>query len=49
MFGGLDVELSKGFFGQLQRREVQVVSLLQEALFSFFVVAVDGDFLQNEG
>lgn len=49
VFGCLYVELSESFLGQLQRGEVQVVSLLQEALFCLFIVTVDGNFFQNQG
>lgn len=48
MFGCLDVELPKGLFCQLQRREVKVVRLLKQTLFRLLVVAVDGDLLQDE-
>lgn len=48
MFGCLHVELSKGLLGQLQGGEVEVVCLLQETLLCLFIVAVDGDFFQDE-
>lgn len=48
MFGSLDVELAEGLLGQLQGGEVKVMSLLKKALLSLLIVAVDGDFLQNE-
>lgn len=48
MFGSLDVELAEGLLGQLQGGEVKVMSLLKKALLRLLIVAVDGDFLQNE-
>lgn len=48
MFGCLDIELPKGLFCQLQRGEMKVVRLLKQTLFCLLVVAVDGDFLQDE-
>lgn len=48
VFGCLDVELSEGLLCQLQRREVKVMRLLQKTLFCLFIVAVDGDFFQDE-
>lgn len=48
MFGCLHVELSEGLLCQLQRREMEVVRLLQKTLFCLFIVAVDGDFFQDE-
>lgn len=48
MFGCLDIELSEGLLCQLQRREMKVVRLLQKTLFCLFIVAVDGNFFQDE-
>lgn len=48
VFGCLDIELSKGLLRQLQRRQVKVVRLLQKTLLRLFIVAVDGDFFQDE-
>lgn len=48
VFGCLDVELSEGLLCQLQRREMKVMRLLQKTLFCLFIVAVDGDFFQDE-
>lgn len=48
MLGCLDIELSEGLLCQLQGREMKVVRLLQKTLFRLFVVAVNGDFFQDE-
>ena len=49
MFCCLDVELSEGFFGQLEGGEVQVMGFLQEALFCLFIMAINGNLLQDQG
>lgn len=48
VFGCLHVELPKGFFSQLERGEVQVVSLLQQPLLCLLVVTVYGNLLQDK-
>lgn len=48
VFGCLHVELPKGFFSQLERGEVQVMSLLEQPLLCLLVVTVYGNLLQDK-
>lgn len=44
----LNIELPKGFLGQLERGEVEVMGILEQPLLCFLVVAVNSNLLQDQ-